>query len=313
MRIIINATTLNHPIRNGLLVYTENLINKLAEIDKNNEYFLLFTSMKKKPSQMPGPVQGNFIKKILRIPDRNFFYKRAIMDKIVLPLYLKRIHSDIYHAPAGHSLGAINGAKTILTMHDLRSLTIPDKNLPQDIKSLKKAVNQVDICITVSETTKNDILRYFNVSADKIKIVYLGVDERFKPIEHKTAFEYVKAKYQIKQNFFFSLGQVPRKNIPRLIKAFNIFKYNRDFLLVIGGAGNVGPWAREYRKLVDKLSLQDRIRFLGYIPVKIYLFFIMRVFALFFLRSMRDLVFLFWKQCVAQRLLLLLTYLLYQK
>jgi glycosyltransferase involved in cell wall biosynthesis len=266
MKIAINVNLLNHHHKHGLFVYADNLLRNLAKIDFENEYFLLFTSLRKKSYQMPGPKQKNFIKKVLPVPDRNFPIKEVLLNRMLIPSYLKKLKCKIYHSLAGFSLPLGNGVRKIFTIHDLRSLRISDNSIPQDIKALHKTLREADSIITVSNTTKKDILEFFDVSSDKIKVIYLGVDERFKPIKNGEDLEFIKKKYGLNKKYFFSLGQVPRKNIKRLIKTFNIFKYKEDFLLVIGGVGNDGVWVKEYRELVDRMNLEDKVKFIGYIP-----------------------------------------------
>ena len=265
MRIAISAVNLNHSVISGLLVYVENLLHELAQIDLQNEYFLIFTSLRKKPFQMPGPTAKNFVKKILPVPDRNLPFRQMLIDNIYLPYLFKKYRCNVYHAPAGYNLPSSNGVKKILTIHDLRSSKITDRSFPQSISSLRKAAKNSDVCITVSECTKKDIIEHLDINPDKIKIIYNGVNEEFKPLDIKVS-EEIRNRYNIHEKFIFSLGEVPRKNVERLIKAFCKFKYKNDFLLVIGGAREYGPWISKYRELINKLKMGDRIRLIGYLP-----------------------------------------------
>ncbi|MFC1658434.1 glycosyltransferase family 4 protein [Candidatus Omnitrophota bacterium] len=265
MRIAINSTFLNHQMRSGLLVYTENLLKGIAKFDARNKYVLLFTSWRRKSKDMPGPEAGNFHKFVLPVPDREFMFRNILLNKIILPAFLGKNSFDIYHAPAGYSLPRIKSVKKVLTIHDLRSLKIKDKTFPQDILALKRAANHADVCITVSECTKKDIIENLGLAPEKIKVIYEGAEDIFMPME-KSAAESIKEKYRIDREYLFSLGQVPRKNIERLIRAFSKFKYKSEFILVIGGAGNNGPWNEEYRNLAERLNLKNCVRFIGDIP-----------------------------------------------
>ena len=265
MKIAIDARPINHNFRQGILNYAEKLIYTLAEIDKSNEYFLLFTSLRKKANEMPGPTQNNFVKKVLPIPDRGFPFKNLLLNKGFLPYFFIKNKCNIYHALAGYSLPNANKTKRILTIYDLRSSKITDKTFPQDIESLKKSAKDADICIAISETTKKDIIECLGISPNKIRVTYMGVDEQFNPI-NKEKCGAIREKYKIEEKYIFSLGQVPRKNVERLIKAFSRFKYKNNFLLIVGGAGQYGPWISKYRELINKLKMDDRIRLIGYLP-----------------------------------------------
>lgn len=266
MRIAINSSTLNHFERSGLVVYLENLINHLAKIDSYNEYSLIFTSLRRKAHQMPGPQQKNFRREVLPIADAKFPFKNFIFNGIVLPVFFKKSQCDLYHAPWGFNLPNVKNVKKILTVHDLRTLKISDNKYPQDLKSFNKTLKLADVCITVSETTRKDILENFDVSPEKIKVVYNGVDERFMPVSDMKLLSAVRRKYNIQKKYFFSVGGVPRKNVERLITAFSLFKYKHDFLLIIGGEGSHGPWYQTHLNLINKLGLTDIVKLIGYIP-----------------------------------------------
>ncbi|OGX15235.1 MAG: hypothetical protein A2166_00405 [Omnitrophica WOR_2 bacterium RBG_13_41_10] len=267
MKIAIDARGINGKLRHGVFSYTENLINGLSQIDEDNEYFLLFTTLRKKESQMPGPNKNNFKKKILRVPDRDLPFKNTLLTKLVLPYFFKRNRCDIYHAPSGYYLPDRNKTKRILTVHDLRTLKIADSYFPQDIKSLFKSVKSADMCIAVSDTTKKDILGYLNVSSEKIKVIHLGVDDRFKPINKNEngLLTNVRKKYGIEKKYFFSAGGVPRKNVERLIKAFSLFRYKKEFSLIICGAGSNGPWFNRHQDLIYKFGIQNDVKLIGYV------------------------------------------------
>jgi len=266
MKITINASILNSSERSGILVYLDNLVYHLAEIDSCNEYSLIFTSLRRKTNQMPGPWQKNFKKNVFPIANAKFIFRNFIFNNIVLPSFLKRNKTDLYHAPWGFNLPNIKKVKKILTVHDLRTLKILDNKYPQDLKSFNKTLKFADTCITVSETTKKDILDNFDILPEKIRVVYNGVDERFSPISDMKLLLDVRRKYNVSKKYFFSVGGVPRKNIERLIKAYSLFKYKDDFILTIGGEGSNGPWFATYQKLICNLRLENNIKLLGYIP-----------------------------------------------
>ncbi|MDP2923091.1 MAG: glycosyltransferase family 1 protein [Candidatus Omnitrophota bacterium] len=266
MKIAINATSLNGLERSGLFVYTDNLLNNLAAADPKNEYFILFNSLRRKSHQMPGSNKSNFKKVVLPVPDMKFPLRNFILNNCFLPNFFKKNNCDIYHAPAGFSLPSANRIKKILTVHDLRTLKIADNDYPQDISSLRKALKSADVCITVSEATKKDILDNFNVLPNKIKVVYEGAEERFKPINDQNKLDYIRNKYGLNKKYFFSVGAAPRKNVERLIRAFKLFKFNNDFLLAIGGEGSSGPWAAKHKSLIRDLGLENKVIMLGYIP-----------------------------------------------
>src|SRR5690606_17631221 len=100
--------------------------------------------------------------------------------------------------------------------------------------AIKKQAQNSDRLITVSNSTKNDLIYHFQIAPEKINVTLLGV----------TAISEIKKTVppiQIEKPFIFSLGtKEHRKNITGLIKAFKIFK-NETALphkLVLAGKGN---------------------------------------------------------------------------
>ena len=264
MKIAIDTRLLNHNRRHGLFTYTEKLIYNLAKIDKDNEYFLLFTSLRKKENELWGPSNARFVKKIIRIPDGDFPFKDYIISRVILPSFLEKYKCDIFHSTFYPLLLRKRRIRYVFTIHDLKSLRIKDDAWRQNLKMYKEAMRISDAIIAISNATRKDIIEHFSVPADKIKVVYLGVSSSYKRIEDNMVLNNILRKYGITKDFFFSLGGNPRKNINRLIKSFSLFKYKNDFDLVIAGVG-VNERVDEYKKLVEKYNLSGNIKILGYI------------------------------------------------
>ncbi len=265
MKIAIDARPINSKRKQGLFKYTQRLIYELAEIDRDNEYFLLFNSLKKMPPLMPGPERNNFVKEVIPLPDRKFPFKDFIFAKFCLPRVLNKYKCDIFHSTYSALNFPKNGVRYILTVHDLKSFRISDEYWKQDLKKYNIALKNADKIIAVSESTKKDILDFCPIPSEKIKVIYEGVDEIYRKIEDEDMLTSVSKKYGINKKFFFALGQVPRKNISRLIEAYSQFKYKNDFDLVIAGIGAGKPFCSTYFELVDRLSLNGNVRFIGYI------------------------------------------------
>ncbi|MCG8431391.1 MAG: glycosyltransferase family 4 protein [Candidatus Omnitrophica bacterium] len=265
MRIAIDARNLNHANRSGLQVYVDYLLKSLAAIDKDNDYYLLYASLRRKARSMPGPQAGNFTRTVMRVPDKKLPFTDAFTDFVALPAMLARNRIAVYHAPAGYTLPRFTRAKRIFTIHDLRSLKISDRTYPQDIRSLRRSAHVADVCITISEVSKKDIVEHLEVGPEKVRVVYNGVDEGFTPASEE-AVEEMRRRYGLTGDYLFSVGLVPRKNIERLLKAFALLKERRELTLVLAGAGSDGPWMELYQKLAVKSGIAHRVKFLGHIP-----------------------------------------------
>ncbi len=121
--------------------------------------------------------------------------------------------------------------------------------------------------LTVSESSKTDIMRFFGTDASKIDVIYNAYDERFgaEPLEEDVV--RVRERYQLHDEFVLYAGNVkPHKNLERLIDAFHIVR-NRglDHLKLVMIGDDISKYA-SLRRAVHRYQLHKYVRFLGYLP-----------------------------------------------
>ena len=139
-------------------------------------------------------------------------------------------HYDIIHYPYffPYSLTIPRqkyDAKTVVTIQDLIQLIYP-KNYPSGTRGRLNLIRQklglgsVDAVITISETSKKDIVRLLGVRSEKIFVVYLAPKDIYRVITNKEKLADVSKKYHLPAKFVLYVGDVNyNKNIPTLIKA----------------------------------------------------------------------------------------------
>jgi glycosyltransferase involved in cell wall biosynthesis len=258
MDICIESPILNHHRRSGLMTYAEGLVNGLFENDTVNDYTLLFYSLRHGSKDMPGPSGRNFKKEVLKVPDQEFWQRQFLLDQILLPGYLKSKKMKVFHRPSGYTMPSLKDIFRVLTVHDLRTLTIGDEFCRQKISGYEQTLGQLDMCVVVSECTKQDILKHFDIDEKKIRVIYLGADKRFKPAP-AADIEAVKRKYKINGPFLLSIGSVPRKNIDGIIRGFALSKAHKDFILVLSCNMEV----EKYRQMAAELGVGGRMMILS--------------------------------------------------
>jgi len=132
---------------------------------------------------------------------------------------------DVFHA-TDHHIPKLKGIPVVATLMDAIPLSHPEWGNPQ-LRWLKnalwkKTVTWADQVITISEFSKAEIVQHFGIPADRIKITYLGVDEKYSipiPAHLKAA---TLQKFKLERPFFLCVGTLqPRKNIERLLSAFD--------------------------------------------------------------------------------------------
>ncbi len=166
---------------------------------------------------------------------------------------LKKLKPDLLHVPH-YNVPIFYRGDMIVTIHDLTHLVysefLSNKFAKYYAKLMMKiAIKKSKIILTESENTKKDILKYFKVDEDKIKVVYLGVKEDLKQ-KSKQEVDYLYEKFNIPRNkklLMFVGNLKPHKNLERLLQAFSKIENNDKYALLL-----VGKAFENYNNLKDK-------------------------------------------------------------
>jgi glycosyltransferase involved in cell wall biosynthesis len=180
---------------------------------------------------------------------------------------------DIYHFYNFICPSISKNKKVIITVYD-----VVNKRFPETMKEsnrilldrkLEESIRRADKIITISESTKADIKKYYGVEEAKIEVVYTGVDIDFfskgkeAPVNIKNE---VREKYKLPQKYFLYLGTIePRKNIITIIKAYEALdeRVRKEYKLVL--AGGIGWKAEKIIEHISKSSCRDDIIMTGYV------------------------------------------------
>ena len=259
MRIGIDARMINNT---GIGVYIKNLIDGLSKIDKKNEY-LLFVD--KKGFDDYKVQQKNFT--FIKIKSKIF----SLGEQYELPIKICKNNLDLFHG-THFNIPILCNCSVVVTIHDL-ILNL----FPEEINSYKKkfyyhiimntSLRKSKKIIAVSENTKNDIMRLYRLPKEKVEVVYEAPASRFRKINNKIKFDFIKKKYSIYKEFMLYVGlKKPHKNLVRLIEAHNILRNvkNIDIALVI--SGKMDERYNEIMNIIDNYELNDNVIFTGYIP-----------------------------------------------
>jgi glycosyltransferase involved in cell wall biosynthesis len=171
----------------------------------------------------------------------------------------------------------IRRAKIILTIHDLAFIRYPETiqrlNLFILRSLLKYSLDIADVVITVSNSTKKDLVSFFDYPQEKIIAIPLGVDHNiFRPVYNESSIELFKRKYSLGRYILFLGTLEPRKNPIGLLKAYVVLCHKMELdrtpdLVFGGGRGwNNKIFEEKYLNLDIDKNIKDKIHFLGYIP-----------------------------------------------
>ena len=260
MIIGVDASRAQIPERAGPENYAYNLIRELLRIDRENSYRLYC----KGPLDFDLPIT-NYELRTINWP------KLWTQAGLALECFLNP--PDILFVPA-HTIPLIRrpGLKTVVTIHDVGFQKFLEQYQSRwwrlyGGRISNFAARAATHVIAVSESTKRDLVEKLDVSPDKVTVVYEGVDhEKFRVQGSGFRVDEVRGKYGIDSDYLLFVGTVqPRKNLVRLIKAFSMLSPRFPNLdLVI--AGKKGWLADEIYAAPKKFGVEEKVKFLGYVP-----------------------------------------------
>ncbi|TSC56398.1 MAG: group 1 glycosyl transferase [Parcubacteria group bacterium Gr01-1014_18] len=268
----------------GVGEYTFRIIQAMSAKDQDNEYFLFYNSW----ASVSVPfVAGRNVHVIgthypNKILNQSFrFLSRPKMESLV------GTKLDFFWLPNWNFYPRDPSLPYILTVHDLSPFIEPSffswkRRLWHRWIGALDLIENASHIVAVSENTKRDIMQICDISAEKISVVYSGVDCEFEETPNEEDLRRVILKYNLPAKFILFLGTIePRKNVEGLIEAFSRMAVgeNRDLHLVIAGG-----WGWNYGGVLAAhlhSPARDRIHFLGYIKreEKLSLYHLSRSFA----------------------------------
>ena len=259
MIIGIDGNEANIKNRVGVGQYAFNILNSLYHLDNQNQYLIY---LKEAPLSDLPKEKNNWHYRV--------FGPKKLWTKFALPLHLftQKEKLNLFYSPSHYS-PQFSPFPTVPTIHDLGYLKFQQqfnkKDLYQLINWTKDSIKKAAHIVTVSDFSKKEIEKTYQIVSDKISIAYNGVSEPGK-IDIKTQKE-ILASFKIEaQKYFLYLGTLkPNKNLPFLIESFSLFlKENKDdFKLVI--AGKKGWLFDEIFETVKKEKMQDSVVFTDFV------------------------------------------------
>lgn len=256
----------------GIGRYTRNLIRALAQLDTENQY-ILFVAGGWGEGDGLGPWPDSFQVRAIPLSDR---WVHILWQRLRLPVPVQAITGalDLFHSP-DFVLPPTGRTPSILTVHDLSFLRVPQFFVPGFREYLERAVSRaVDraACILAdSESTRVDLMQLMAVEPERVTVLYPGVEPRFRPVKEADMLAAVRARYDLPGRFILGLSTVqPRKNFDGLIEAFRRLLARSadgpeiaDLHLVI--AGGKGWMYEDTLALVKRAGLEGRVHFPGFV------------------------------------------------
>ena len=259
MQIAVNTRLLLKNRLEGIGWFSYQTLKRITEANKEVHFVFIFD----RPYSEEFIFSDNITPVIVSPQARHPFLYYAWLEFGVKST-LNGLKPDLFLSPDGFlSLGA--KCKQLPVIHDINFL-----HNPKDTKLLTRRyynylfprfAQKASRIATFSEFSKKDISENYKISPDKIDVVYNGINSAFKPVSENVKSE-TKKRFSNGKDYFLFVGSLnPRKNISRLIQAFDGFKKesNSDMKLLLAGSHAWG--GSEIYKTIDSLSCKDDIVF----------------------------------------------------
>ncbi len=193
--------------------------------------------------------------------------------RLPLDLYLHKSRPDVFFSPT-HYAPRFSPVPTVMSVMDLSYLYFPELFKKADLMQLQSwtaySVKKAKRVLTISNSSRDDIIKEYEVGSDRVTTIYPGVKDTLSLVPHVYGMNELESKYSISKKFVLFVGTLqPRKNISRLIEAFNevikssshkVKKSGEDLELVI--VGKKGWLYEDILAAPKKLGIEDRVKFL---------------------------------------------------
>ena len=261
MRIAVNTRLLLKDKLEGIGWYTFETLSRIVKAHPEHEFYFLFD----RPYSKEFIFEKNVHAVVVNPPTRHpiLWY---IWFELRIPKVLKQLKADVFLSPDGF-LSLASDIPSIAVIHDINF-----KHHPKDLKYnhrkfynhfFKKYAQKAARIVTVSNYSKKDICNTYHIEESKIDVSLNGVNSNFHPIGlHKQIA--VRKKYSEGKDYFLFVGALhPRKNISRLLLAFDQFKSSTkssNKLLIVGAKM---WWNKDLKTSFENLQHKKDVIFTG--------------------------------------------------
>lgn len=250
----IDGNEANVAKRVGIGEYAHRLLDEFSRTKKKNLKFVIY--LKNHPLDHMPEENATFKYKIIG--------PKKLWTQFALPLALLvgKNKPDIFFTPS-HYAPRIALMPTAISIMDVSYLHFPDLFAKKDLYQLKRwtaySAKQARKIFTISEASKNDIIKYYHVSPENVIVTYPGIKDMM------SSKQQVKPAFSLPNKYILFVGTLqPRKNLNRLIEAFSSIakEFPQIDLVIVGKKG----WLYEaILSSPEKFNIAGKVHFLDFV------------------------------------------------
>ncbi len=235
MNIVVNAQVLVKDQLDGIGWFTYETLKRITRNNPRHTFYFIFD----RPYHESFLFSEN-VKPVILYPQSRHPFLWFLRFELLMPFILRKYKADIFLSPDGW-MTLNTKVPVVQVIHDLNFEHYP-QDLPFWTRKYYKTLfpryaRQAAQIATVSHYSKNDIVQTYDISPDKIDVVFNGCNTDFKPFTSDENIK-IREQYSAGAPYFLYVGAlIPRKNVTRLFRAFDQFKKqdnNNTKLLVAG-------------------------------------------------------------------------------
>lgn len=265
MKIAVNTRLLIKGKLEGIGWFSYETLKRITQNHPEHQFYFIFD----RPYH-PDFVFGENIIPLTAYPPAKHPYLWYFFFEWGVPYQLRKIKPDLFFSPDGW-VPLTKKVKMVNVIHDLNFEHHPEFIAPTPLKYYQKYFHQFaqfpERIVTVSEFSKNDILKLYGVDKERIDVVYNGSNTLYRPLTNIEK-EQTKEKYSFGHPYFLFVGLVhKRKNLQRILKAFDQFKEQdkEQYKMVV--VGELKYMDEETRESIENMKFKDDVIFLGRKPI----------------------------------------------
>lgn len=263
MRIAINTRFLLPHKLEGFGWYTHEVVSRMVQAHPEHQFFFFFDRAFDEKF-----IYADYVTPLVVSPPA----RHPILFKIWFNWSVKRVlkkhNIDLFFSPDGY-MSLTSPVKQVGVIHDLNFEHYPN-DIPKAARNylkkyFPKFAKKANHILTVSEYSKQDIIKTYGVSTNKVTVAHNGAASLFSPINEALK-EQTKAKYADGNDYFLFVGALhPRKNVTNLFKAFDLFKTQTKATTKLVIVGEKYWWNSDMETAFNDLTHKNDIIFTGHV------------------------------------------------
>jgi glycosyltransferase involved in cell wall biosynthesis len=266
MKIAVNTRLLLKGRLDGIGWFTHELLSRMVRNHPEHEFHFIFD----RPYANEFLFAPNVKAHVLPPQARHPILFRIWYDWMI-PWKLRRLKPDIFVSP-DMMISTRTDVPQIVVLHDLNFEHYP-QDLPRVIsrylsRMTPRFAAKAARIVTVSEFSKQDIIAQYGVSASKVHVVYNGVQAVYRPL-HEAEKQDARTRWAQGSRYFVFVSSIhPRKNLKRLLEAFELFRSKTAESIKLVAVGRMFWKNNELAEMLSHMQHKDDVVFTGHLEAE---------------------------------------------